>query len=437
MRTAPLDLKATCRRPEVLAALAVLDRPARRGEILDFAIDRYGWTSEELLVPSRWGGSSPRTQVRAAYDYSFDNLAKTGRILPDEPGVRDAMWQLASAEPLPAIDPLPSGQVFVCAVGRHADAVDDGYDVTAQPALWFRRRSSRVMKGAHVFAIAAGRNGAVLGLARITDTAMRATPTHPTNPERWRWALSIEWIAGGPARLAPAQAGLQASQGSSLDQPRAELLPQLYAAVEHLVLDREDGTPDGVPPTANGNQALNGRRSVSTSPFDPTRRPKVPAIASPGPYDARTIQRLEQACGKHHDLLCVLHAALVARGWTEIGEDHGATDLHGRPFESDVRVRFEAKTLTPANHLAASRAGLAQLLEYRHFDGDVTDVLCLVCDQPLDPTRAELLDALGVGVLNVHATGVAVGNRRAHDLGLHRHVLRAQLLAPRRTAADG
>ncbi len=74
-----------------------------------------------------------------------------------------------------------------------------------------------------------------------------------------------------------------------------------------------------------------------------------------------------------------------------------------------VRVIFEAKTITDTNELARTRAGLAQLYEYRLEDGKPDDEVCLVVNRSLSVRRLKLLDELGVAVLVVSCADIAAG----------------------------
>ena len=66
---------------------------------------------------------------------------------------------------------------------------------------------------------------------------------------------------------------------------------------------------------------------------------------------------------------------------------------------SGDRVIFEAKTVRSGSEGPRIRSAIAQLFEYRFFDGQPDDHLCLVCDRPIGARRARLLEGLGIAVL--------------------------------------
>jgi len=130
--------------------------------------------------------------------------------------------------------------------------------------------------------------------------------------------------------------------------------------------------------------------------------------AVPGPVAAGTSWRTpdeiallnEKAKAGHHALLVALSKWLKANGWTKIEEIPAAIDLWA--WRGNVRVIFEAKTLTAGSELARTRAALAQLLEYRYFHGNDTDHLCLVTDQPISARKLRFLSALSIHCLWYH-----------------------------------
>jgi hypothetical protein len=81
-----------------------------------------------------------------------------------------------------------------------------------------------------------------------------------------------------------------------------------------------------------------------------------------------------------------------------------------------VRVIFEAKTINGENELSQTRAGFAQLHEYRHEYRDPADELCLAVDRPLSERRRALLDALDVAVIVVTDANLTAGNDRGAQL---------------------
>jgi hypothetical protein len=60
------------------------------------------------------------------------------------------------------------------------------------------------------------------------------------------------------------------------------------------------------------------------------------------------------------------------------------------------------------NEVDQCRAGLSQLLEYRFFYGDPSDMLCVVVDAPIADTRLRFLESIDVAVVLI-ASGSSVG----------------------------
>jgi hypothetical protein len=117
--------------------------------------------------------------------------------------------------------------------------------------------------------------------------------------------------------------------------------------------------------------------------------------------------------------VATLNDALLAAGWTDVGEIPAAIDLWGRSANG-ARTIFEVKTLRPDSELGRVRAAVAQLLERRFFYGAPDDGLCLVTDHPLSDKRVRLLRALGIAVLVVEHDRLVPGSADAcehlHDL---------------------
>lgn len=132
-------------------------------------------------------------------------------------------------------------------------------------------------------------------------------------------------------------------------------------------------------------------------PFDETAAPRPPSPGVPSATPDEIAQLLEKASADHHALLVSLKRWLEANGWIDIEEIPAAVDLWARC--GDVRVLFEAKTITTDTELVQARAALAQLFEYRFFYGTQADELCLVSNAPLSDRRLRFLDAMGVHVL--------------------------------------
>jgi hypothetical protein len=132
-------------------------------------------------------------------------------------------------------------------------------------------------------------------------------------------------------------------------------------------------------------------------PYDEQLTPVAPAPGVGTLTPEELAQLAEKANATHHRLLVELKRRLERDGWTDIEEIPAAVDLWAR--RSANRVIFEAKSIAATKELAQTRAGLAQLLEYRFFYGSPDDLLCLVTDVPLSDGRLRFLAAMGVHVL--------------------------------------
>lgn len=132
-------------------------------------------------------------------------------------------------------------------------------------------------------------------------------------------------------------------------------------------------------------------------PFDETAVPKPPSAGVPSVTPEELAQLNEKANAAHHALLADLTRWLQANGWADIEEIPAAVDLWAT--HRDLRVIFEAKTITSGTELVQTRAALAQLLEYRYFYGEGADQLCMVTDAPLSDRRLRFLCAMGIDVL--------------------------------------
>jgi hypothetical protein len=141
------------------------------------------------------------------------------------------------------------------------------------------------------------------------------------------------------------------------------------------------------------------RRPLQRRPrsFDETRTPAPPSPGVPSSTPEEIAQLNEKASAAHHALLVALKRWLEGKGWTDIEEIPAAVDLWAR--HNDLRVLFEAKTITRETELAQTRAALAQLLEYRFFYGAGADQLCLVANAPLSDQRLRFLSGMGIHAL--------------------------------------
>jgi hypothetical protein len=175
---------------------------------------------------------------------------------------------------------------------------------------------------------------------------------------------------------------------------------------------RFDGTATAPSPTAH--DTLPAERSREARPF----RDELPAAASAPPVEPPDPEvvaaKREQANRDHHSIVRALNAFLYAVGCDAVTEIPGAIDLWATRADG-TRMIFEAKTIAPSNELSQTRAGFAQLHEYRMEYGTPGDELCLVVDRSLSLRRQKLLDALGVAVLVNTGDDFQAGN----DYGFH------------------
>jgi hypothetical protein len=81
-----------------------------------------------------------------------------------------------------------------------------------------------------------------------------------------------------------------------------------------------------------------------------------------------------------------------------------------------IRVIFEAKTVTDSNGTTQTRSALAQLLEYRLEHGNADDLLCLVTDHEISLRRARLLDAFEIACIVVTDEDWRSGNDWGSEL---------------------
>ena len=147
-------------------------------------------------------------------------------------------------------------------------------------------------------------------------------------------------------------------------------------------------------------------------PFRDERPPASPPTMTEPANPEVTAAKREQANAGHHAILVALNRTLTALGCQSIEELPGAIDLRAtRP--DGTRMIFEAKTIGDTNELSQTRAGFAQLVEYRVEHGASDDELCLVVDRPLSVRRQKLLDALDVAALVVMDSDLVAAN----DLG--------------------
>ncbi len=149
-------------------------------------------------------------------------------------------------------------------------------------------------------------------------------------------------------------------------------------------------------------------------PFDSSRPPRPRRSQGRRLDPAETAALQEKAVQDHHALVATLNDALIAAGWSDVGEIPVAIDLWGRSPAGE-RTIFEMKTLRPHSELSRVRDAVAQLLEYRFFYGAADDRLCLVTDHPLSDKRVRLLRALDIAVVIVDGDRLLPGTPNARE----------------------
>lgn len=240
-------------------------------------------------------------------------------------------------------------------------------------------------------------------------------------------------ISNGPARIdtsattcarcsssnrpAPRSCDTAARRYASTSGPRLRrtamaMIAALFASVFGSRLTRHSkerrlGTALGPHPlTRNGAPARSTRRG---------RRARDRATSAGDRRDpAETAALQEKAVQAHHELVSAVNDALLATGWTDVGEIPAAIDLWGRSPDG-ARTIFEMKTLRAASELGRVRSAIAQLLEYRYFFGEPEDDLCVVTDHPLSDKRVRLLRTLGIGVVVADGDRLIPGSPDARE----------------------
>jgi hypothetical protein len=378
-RLKPSDLAA-----DVLAAVEALGGEAQRAEIIDRALDIGGWSADERAVVSWYTGAARKYHLRTLADYAVTTCRERGDLVE---GSSRGRWRLPGGA---KVEPHPAGRAFIAGVGTYGRPVSDDWSAAEQSHIWFRHPSRKLRRGDHVFALAAGRGSAVLGLFEVTSAGTTTLPPNPEDPERWPYVVHLRPLAGVPPVLARPVPQVIAPRGTAnrVEDPARQAA--LYAAVSD--------PPVAASAAPQRDDAVTAPRLRQPRRFDPSR-PPAPAEAAAsvlGPEEV--LARQEKARQAHHALLARLHEQLTAAGWRDLEEIPAAIDLRGTS-PTAMRVIFEAKTISDSNETSQCRAALAQLLEYRLDYGHPDDHVCVVVDAEPSPRRLEVLDRLGVAVI--------------------------------------
>jgi hypothetical protein len=129
------------------------------------------------------------------------------------------------------VEPHPFGQVYIAGVGLGHEPVDDGWSAFDHEYLYFATVPKQVVKGAHVFALGAGRRSAVLGLFEVLKAGANLSPKNPWDPDRWPYNLYVRAIASVAPPEATNVEGVRAPRGNAVHIRDEEQQIALYRAV--------------------------------------------------------------------------------------------------------------------------------------------------------------------------------------------------------------
>ena len=127
----------------------------------------------------------------------------------------------------------PYGRVFTAGVGTVEAPIDDDWSAYDADSLWFSAQSRQVSKGAHMFALAAGRRSRVVGLFEVTSGGFerRRAPREWDPSGRWPYALGVSALCGvEPARAVPVD-GVRAPRRAAAQISDPAKQEALYRAV--------------------------------------------------------------------------------------------------------------------------------------------------------------------------------------------------------------
>jgi hypothetical protein len=127
--------------------------------------------------------------------------------------------------------PHPFEQVYIAGVGLGHEPVDDDWSAFDHEYLYFSTVPKQVVKGAHVFALGAGRRSAVLGLFEVVKAGASLSPKNPWNPDRWPYNLQIQPLASVPPPEATNIDGVRAPRGNAVHIRDEEKRMALYRAM--------------------------------------------------------------------------------------------------------------------------------------------------------------------------------------------------------------
>jgi hypothetical protein len=111
--------------------------------------------------------------------------------------------------------PHPFGQVYIAGVGLGHEPVDDSWSAFDHEYLYFATVPKRVVKGAHVFALGAGRRSAVLGLFEVVKAGANLTSQESVESRQ----VAVQ-PADSTARLCPAARSHEYRRGPSATRER-------------------------------------------------------------------------------------------------------------------------------------------------------------------------------------------------------------------------
>lgn len=161
-------------------------------------------------------------------------------------------------------------------------------------------------------------------------------------------------------------------------------------------------------------KAGRGRRNRQLRSFDPQLLPTHPRRVGGFADPVQVLALQEKAAVMHHAILVALHSHLSRREWSAIAEDPIGMDLVATA-PAGGRVIFEAKSIEE-NEASQVRSAIGQLLEYRYFDGEANDLLCLAVNKNLTPSSVALLNHLGIVVVVVEVSTIRLLGELGEEL---------------------
>lgn len=128
------------------------------------------------------------------------------------------------------IEQHPFGRVFTAAAGLAEAPVPEDWSAFDRERVYFASRSTQISRGDHLFVLAAGLGGVVLGLFEVLSAGTEPRPS-PDDPDRWPFSVAVRAIAGVRRDDAVAVSGVRTPRAQPRHVGDPELQAALYAAV--------------------------------------------------------------------------------------------------------------------------------------------------------------------------------------------------------------